>query len=83
MHTTHVHQFDPDEHDHSGDIDVSLLEQIGVNWSKLLPLLFVCLVVLPVITRIQRRLTFLPPQSDKVRHWLRFRPPLRAPPASL
>lgn len=82
IHGAHVHHADPDHHDHSADIDVSLLEQLGINWSKLIPLLFVCAVVIMAAAWIRRPDWYPPLPAGKVLHRLRWRPPLRAPPVS-
>ena len=82
LHGAHVHQAGPDDHDHSTDTDVSLLEQLGIGWSKLIPLLLIWAIVLAWVGWIQARLRTPPRQSTKVRHRHRWRPPLRAPPIS-
>ena len=48
-HSTHIHQIDPDGHDHSKDVDIAVGD-FGLVLSKLLPaLLAVALVLLSVI----------------------------------
>lgn len=79
LHAEHVHGVDPDGHDHSADVDVSIVE-LGTFWAKLAPMLLsigLLLLVPPVLSwsrriRIESLLTF----PDKQR----WRPPLRAPP---
>ena len=83
MHGTHVHDADPDDHDHSADVDVSLLEQLSSSWSKLIPLLIICVIVLAAVAWTQTRLRSPPAQSGKARYRVRWRPLLRAPPISL
>lgn len=81
LHAAHMHDVDPDEHDHSADIDVSLID-LGFVWSKILPVL---LAVLPTILAIVWILHVLWPSPILVpfQRWrLRWRPPLRAPPLS-
>ena len=82
IHGTHVHQADPDDHDHSADIDVPLLEQLGISWSKLIPLLLACVFVFLAAVWVQLSLRAPPIQTGRVRQRLRWRPPLRAPPIS-
>lgn len=92
LHVAHVHHAGPEnhtyqadigKHDHSVEIDVWLLEELSTSWSKLVPLLFACAIVLAVAVWTQCRLQAPPIRTGKVRHRLRWRPPLRAPPISL
>lgn len=82
LHGTHAHQLDSSEHDHSAEVDVQLLEQLSISWSKLVPL--ISQVILPVkalwIVRPLWSPTFKSGKARSRRHW---RPPLRAPPISL
>ena len=81
-HIAQVHQSSPHGHDHSAEMDVALLEQVGFNWSQLVPLIFACAIGVALIACMPRRFTFAPQQTSKVRHRYRWRPPLRAPPIS-
>jgi hypothetical protein len=82
MHGTHVHQLDPDDHDHSTDIDVSVLEQVSVSWSKLVPLLFTAAILLASVVWRRLKVRAPPEITAKASGNIRWRPPLRAPPIS-
>jgi hypothetical protein len=80
LHAAHVHDADLDGHDHSADVDVSVVE-LSPLWAKLAPMLLMLslLAVLPVLgmSRFGRR----PGGSGSApRSPTRWRPPLRAPP---
>ena len=79
MHAEHVHSLDPDGHDHSADVDVTIVE-LGMVWAKLVPLPLATGLYLPAPFLLRWR-------SDVPRHSPapsgnanRWRPPLRAPP---
>ena len=82
LHAEHVHSLDPDGHDHSADVDVSIVE-LGTLWTKLSPMIltvgFLLLAPPVVIRRVRRRTgsSSSPVPSE------RWRPPLRAPPLPL
>lgn len=82
MHGTHVHQLDPDDHDHSTDMDVSVLEQVSASWSKLVPLLFAAAILLASVVSIRLNARAPPEITAKASGNIRWRPPLRAPPIS-
>lgn len=92
LHVAHLHHAVPEDHshhnaskihDHNVEIDVSLLEQLSASWSKLLPFLLVLVIVLAAAAWTSQRVRSLPERTGTVRHRLRWRPPLRAPPISL
>jgi len=79
LHAEHVHNADPDGHDHSTDVDVNIFE-LGTLWAKLtllLPMLGLIVLVPPVRHWVLRNATQPPPAR---RGQIRWRPPLRAPP---
>jgi hypothetical protein len=80
-HGIHLHESDPDGEDHSADSDVSVIEEFGSTWTKLLPLLFAAVIMLSSMGWIQvaSRPT---PQALAIRRVHHWRPPLRAPPIS-
>ena len=81
LHTEHVHDADPDGHDHSTDVDVTIFE-VGMLWAKLaflLPALGLTLLLAPIRCWI---LHFSLEPSPARRRQSRWRPPLRAPPLS-
>ncbi len=82
LHAEHVHSLDPDGHDHSADVDVSIIE-LGTLWAKLSPMIlavgFLLLAPLVVILRIRYRTD----SSSSPVPSQRWRPPLRAPPLPL
>ena len=82
LHGTHAHQVISSDHDHSAEIDVQLLEQFGVSWSKLIPLISQVILLLTVLW-IVLPLWSPPIKSSKARSRLHWRPQLRAPPISL
>lgn len=79
VHGAHLHEVDADGHDHSAAVDVTLVD-LGIVWSKLMPVL---LTVFPSILAIVWILQTLWPPPVRIlplrrrSHW---RPPLRAPP---
>jgi hypothetical protein len=79
LHGEHVHDADPDGHDHSADVDVSIFE-LGTLWAKLLfvlPVLGFALAISATGCWRSRR----PSVTTPVQRWRsRWRPPLRAPP---
>lgn len=80
LHGTHVHDIGSDSHDHSADVDVSVLD-LGIVWSKLMPMLLAIAVVLAVVWTRQTEWP-LPIRILSLRRQFRWRPPLRAPPLS-
>lgn len=78
-HGTHMHQFLSPEDNHSGEVDVQLLEQLVGQWSKIVAL--VSYVFVLILAAWIVRPTWSPPlssgQSERRLHW---RPQLRAPP---
>ena len=92
IHSVHLHQVGLEDHshhehgdlnNHSAEVDVSLLEQLSASWSKLIPLLIVCVISVYSGLRLQQSLRTPSSQPGKVRHREHWRPPLRAPPISL
>ena len=82
LHGAHVHDVDPDGHDHSADVDVSVID-FGIVWSKIMPVL---LSIFPTTLAIVWVLhTLWPPTTLLIplRRRSRWRPLLRAPPVSL
>lgn len=81
LHGAHVHDLDSDGHDHSADVDVSVLDP-GIVWSKLMPALMLAIaIILPVVWT--RQTVWPPPlRMLSLRRRARWRPPLRAPPLS-
>lgn len=79
LHAEHVHDADPDGHDHSADVDVTIFE-LGTLWAKLaflLPVLGLTLLIPPVRAYFLR---FVGEPAPARRRQARWRPPLRAPP---
>lgn len=81
LHGSHVHDVDSDGHDHSADVDVSLID-FGIVWSKIMPVLLAVFVTLPAIVWIVHTLWPPPAPLMALRRRSRWRPPLRAPPLS-
>jgi hypothetical protein len=82
LHAEHVHDADPDGHDHSADVDVSIFE-LGTLWAKLaflLPALGMFLLVPPIRCWILRHSAEPSPARRSQSRW---RPPLRAPPLAV
>lgn len=82
LHGTHAHQVNSADHDHSVEVDIQLLEQLGISWSKLIPLISQVILLLTALW-IVRPLWSPPITSRKTHSRLHWRPPLRAPPISL
>ncbi len=81
-HTTHVHESDPDGDDHSDDIEVSVFE-LGSAWAKVMVFIMpVAVVLLGITWLVQAPWPFLV-QRLTLKRSARWRPPLRAPPASI
>ena len=80
LHGTHSHEASSHGHDHSADRDVPVLEELGMTWSKLLPLILFCVALLIAENWVQQRSWPVPVQSAIPRRRTRWRPPLRAPP---
>lgn len=93
IHAVHLHQVGPEDqnhhdevgevHDHSVEVDVSLLEELNASWTNLIPLLMVCVIAAFLGLRPQRLLRLALRHPHKTRHREHWRPPLRAPPTSL
>ncbi len=81
LHTTHVHDSDPDGHDDGADFDVSAFE-LGATWSKLLTFLPSLAITLLAVVWVVHTIWPRPPQRLAQRRRQRGRPPLRAPPLS-
>ncbi len=79
LHAEHVHDADPDGHDHSADVDVTIFE-LGTLWAKLAFLLPMLGLALPAPVRRFRMLRLRLPVAMARRSQERWRPPLRAPP---
>lgn len=79
LHASHVHHADPDGHDHSDDIDVSLF-QFGATWSKILAFLMPCIALLLATVWLIQSFSPAPTPVLSTRRRSRWRPPLRAPP---
>ena len=82
LHGTHLHEIDHHGDEHSAERDVPVLEQLGLIWAELLPLILACVIWLIAEHVCQQRYWRLPSQFAKPRRRSRWRPPLRAPPAS-
>ena len=83
LHVTHLHETDHHGHDHRADRDVSVLEELGLTWSKLLPVILAFVALLFSQHWPRQQLWLLPVQFAKPRRRSRWRPPLRAPPLTL
>ncbi len=81
MHGTHLHQTVLQEHDHSADVDVNLLEQFAGHWSKVVALVSHVVVLLFAVWILSPNWTS-PLKFGTKRRRLRWRPLLRAPPLS-
>ncbi|MEE4144241.1 MAG: hypothetical protein V2I26_05525 [Halieaceae bacterium] len=80
LHSTHLHGTAVHGHDHSAERDVPLLEELGLTWSKLLPLILACVALLISEYWLRTHYWPLPAEFPKPRRRSRWRPPLRAPP---
>jgi len=80
LHGTHLHQAENHGGDHSGDIDVSLVEKLRINWTQLIPLILACAIMLIARGWLQQRVWLPPIQLGKLYRHTHWRPPLRAPP---
>jgi hypothetical protein len=88
LHGTHAHQVVTSDHGHehghghSAEVDIQLLEQLSISWSKLIPLISQVIFFLAVLGLV--RLLWSPPiKSGNASRRLHWRPQLRAPPTSL
>jgi hypothetical protein len=79
-HAMHVHDVHNDHHDHADDNGVSLLQLI-LLWSKLAAALPAVLAGMLVTLWAWFAAAPEPPQANLAAGPLRWRPPLRAPPA--
>lgn len=79
LHAEHVHSLDPDGHDHSADVDVSIIE-LGTLWAKLGLMILAAgfLLLTPLV--VIRRIRLCPDTVSSPTPFHRWRPPLRAPP---
>jgi hypothetical protein len=82
LHGSHLQQAESPGHDHSTDVDVSLVEKLRINWTQLIPLILACAILLFAQGWLQQRLWLPPIQLGKLSRQNRWRPPLRAPPTS-
>jgi hypothetical protein len=80
LHGTHLHQVENNGHDHTTDIDVSLVEKLRSTWTQLIPLIFACAILLIAQGWRQQRLWLPPLKLGKLSRHTHWRPPLRAPP---
>jgi hypothetical protein len=81
LHGSHVHDSHSDGHDHSADVDVSVLE-LGTIWSKVITFLVpIAMMLLGIVWVIQTIWPAPRPRLSLLRR-TRWRPPLRAPPLS-
>tara|TARA_R110001599_G_scaffold342884_1_gene565049 strand:- start:6490 stop:6888 length:399 start_codon:yes stop_codon:yes gene_type:complete len=80
LHGTHLHQAENHGQDHSADIDVSLVEELRINWTQLIPLILACAILLIAKGWLQQRLWLPLVQFVKLCRRSHWRPPLRAPP---
>jgi hypothetical protein len=83
LHGTHLHEIDHHGHNHSAERDVSVLDELGLTWSKLLPVILACVALLFSQQWPRQQLWLLPVRYAKPRRRSRWRPPLRAPPFTL
>ena len=81
LHGAHVHDVGPDGHDHTADVDVSLIDY-GIVWSKIMPVLMAILPTALAIVWVLHTLWPPPIPLIPLRRRSRWRPPLRAPPLS-
>ena len=80
LHGAHLQHDVSSAHSHNAEIDVPLLEQLGATWSKLLPLILFCAILLVVRGWLQQRIWIPPTQVGTLYRQGYWRPPLRAPP---
>ena len=83
LHGTHLHETNQHGHDHNAESDVSVLEELGLTWSKLLPIILAGVALLFTQHWPRQQTWLLPVQFGKPRRRSRWRPPLRAPPLPL
>jgi hypothetical protein len=81
IHGTHLHNVNPDSHDHSAHVDVSFFE-LGVAWSKAMPFLIMFALTLLTTGKVARSVIFPHSRFLSPRRRSHWRPPLRAPPLS-
>ena len=81
LHGAHVHDVGPDGHDHTADVDVSLVD-FAIVWSKIMPVLLAILPTALAIVWVLHALWPPPIPLTPLRRRSRWRPPLRAPPLS-
>ena len=79
LHGTHVHDVDPARHDHSADVDVSIIA-FGIVWAKVMPVLLAVFVTSLAVVWLVHILWPPPVRLMSLRRRSRWRPPLRAPP---
>ncbi|MEE4185693.1 MAG: hypothetical protein V2J12_07995 [Gammaproteobacteria bacterium] len=80
-HAMHVHDVHNDHHDHADDSGVSLLQLI-LLWSKLVAALPAAVAGILITLWVWFAAVAEPPRPPLAAGPLRWRPPLRAPPAS-
>ena len=81
LHGAHVHEVGPSGHDHTADVDVSLID-FGIVWSKIMPVLMAILPTALAVVWVVHTLWPPPTTLIPLRRRSRWRPPLRAPPLS-
>jgi hypothetical protein len=75
----HLHDLNPEGSDHDREVDVSFFE-LGITLAKIMPFLITLILVLLVIGRAAKSVSFPPGQFIQPHKRSRWRPPLRAPP---
>jgi hypothetical protein len=80
LHGTHVHAADLDGHDHEADTDVGVLDYAS-GWVKPLLFLLLSFALFFFVTELCRRVWASLYRHFHLGNYLRWRPPLRAPPS--
>lgn len=80
LHGDHALNANAYGHDHSAERDVPAIQDLGLSWSKLLPLILAFAVLIASDHGLRRQPRPLPAHFPKPRRRSRWRPPLRAPP---
>lgn len=81
-HATHVHKSGAGTHDHGKETDVKAID-LGTVGSKHLFFLVAVVLTMTLLSSVVRRLTPIVARRMSPGRRLRWRPPLRAPPAPL
>lgn len=81
LHGSHVHDVESDGHDHTADVDVSIID-LGIVWSKIMPVLMAILPTALGIVWVLHTLLSAPTTPFPICRRTNRRPPLRAPPLS-